>query len=353
MSSDTQWMQQAIDAALRGPEADANPRVGCVVVDAHGDLVATGWHRGAGTPHAEADALMHARERVRGATAYVTPEPCNHTGRTGPCTQALLDAGVREVVYAVPDPSALAGGGGAWLAERGLTVRSGALAEEAAAVTASWAHFQRTGRPWVVWKTAMTLDGRSAAGDGTSQWITGEAAREDVHRERARCGAVIVGTGTALSDAPRLTVRLADYAGPQPVRVVVGGRHTPDLPAEPAVPVLRIPSHDRDEVLRALGEKGIHRVMLEGGPTLAAAFLRAGAVDEVLAYVAPALLGAGRSAVDDLGITTIDEAMRFGVHEIAQVGDDVRFRLRVQGQVAEGMRGSREMACAATGMGEV
>ncbi|XVX20975.1 bifunctional diaminohydroxyphosphoribosylaminopyrimidine deaminase/5-amino-6-(5-phosphoribosylamino)uracil reductase RibD [Actinomycetota bacterium] len=353
MSSDAQWMQQAIEAALRGPEADANPRVGCVLVDAQGELVATGWHRGAGTPHAEADALIRARDRARDATAHVTLEPCNHTGRTGPCTQALLDAGVREVVYAVPDPSALAGGGGTWLAQRGLTVRSGVLAEEAAAITVSWAHLQRTGRPWVVWKTATTLDGRSAAADGTSQWITGEAAREDVHRERARCGAVIVGTGTALSDAPRLTVRLSDHEGPQPVRVVVGERHTPALPEEPAVPVLRIPSHDPAFVLRALGEKGIHRVMLEGGPTLAAAFLRAGAVDEVLAYVAPALLGAGRSAIADLGITTIDEAMRFGVQEIAQVGDDVRLSLRVQGQMEEGMRGSREMACAATGMGEV
>ena len=330
--SDTRHLRHALEAALLGPAADVNPRVGCVLAD--GDrVVAVGHHRGAGTAHAEVDALEQAGHAARGATAYVTLEPCHHTGRTGPCSHALLAAGVRRVVYAVPDPSPVAAGGGAWLAEHGVEVEAGLLREEAEAVNATWLHRARTGRPVVVWKFATTLDGRSAAADGTSRWVTGPAARADVHTARARCGAVVIGTGTALADNPHLTVRDESGMprGRQPLRVVVGWR---DLPAgarvlDDAAETLHLRTHDPHAVLDELAARGVHRVWLEGGPTLAAAFLAAGCVDEVVAWVAPALLGAGRAAVADLGITSILQALRLDVRDVALVGGDVRITATV------------------------
>lgn len=324
-------MRRAIDAALLGPENDPNPRVGCVLAD--GDrVIAVGHHRGAGTRHAEADALAQAGEQARGSTAYVTLEPCHHTGRTGPCTLALRDAGVRRVVYAVADPNPAATGGGAWLAGEGVEVGSGLLADEAAGLTASWRHRVRTGRPWVVWKFAATLDGRSAAVDGSSRWITGPEARLDVHAERARCGAVVVGTGTVLADDPRLTVRDAAGlpVGRQPLRVVVGEREIPRgaQVLDDSAETLHLRTRDPHEVMTALAGRGIHRVWLEGGPTLAAAFLRAGCVDEVVAWIAPALLGGGRAAVGDLGIGTMADILRLDVRDVALVGGDVRVTAR-------------------------
>lgn len=324
---DAQHMRRAIDAAFLGPESDPNPRVGCVLADGD-EIIAVGHHRGAGTVHAEVAALAEAGERARGATAYVTLEPCHHTGRTGPCTRALRDAGIRRVVYAVADPNRIATGGDAWLRDAGIVVESGLLEEEAAAVNATWLHRIRTGRPWVVWKFAATLDGYSAAADGTSQWITGAQARADVHAARARCGAIVAGTGTVLADDPRLTVRDADgvIAGRQPLRVVVGRR---EIPAgarvlDAAAETLHLRTRDPRRVLEALAARHIHRVWLEGGPTLAAAFLREGCVDEVVAWIAPALLGAGRPAVADLAVTTISDILRLQVGEVSLIGGDIR-----------------------------
>lgn len=320
-------MRRALDAAVLGPENDPNPRVGCVLADGE-RVVAVGHHRGAGSPHAEVDALRRAGEQARGSTAYVTLEPCHHTGRTGPCTRALRDAGVRRVVYAVADPNPAAAGGGGWLRDQGVEVDAGLLAAEGERVLASWLHLVRTGRPWVVWKFATTLDGRSAAADGTSRWITGPGARREVHDERGRCGAVVVGTGTVLEDDPRLTVRDAhDRAvGRQPLRVVVGEREIPATAhvLDDAADTVLLRTHDPDAVVADLGRRGIHRAWLEGGPTLAAAFLSAGLVDEVVAWVAPALLGAGRSAVADLGITTVADLIRLDVDDVAVVGGDIR-----------------------------
>ena len=329
--TDERHMRRAIAAALVGPESDPNPRVGCVLADGE-TVLAVGHHRGAGTPHAEVEALNQAGERARGSTAYVTLEPCHHTGRTGPCTHALVDAGVRRVVYAVPDPHPVAAGGAGWLAAAGVEVESGVCAAEAGEVTASWRHRLRTGRPWVVWKFAATLDGRSAAVDGSSRWITGATARREVHEARARCGAILVGTGTVLADDPRLTVRDAhDRPVPrQPLRVVAGlrdlptGAHLLDGSAE----TLHLRTHDPLEVLTTLAARGVHRLWLEGGPTLAAAFLRSGCVDEVVAWIAPALLGAGRPAVGDLGIGSMADIMRLDVRDLALVGGDVRLTAR-------------------------
>lgn len=332
MDESTALMQRALDAARRGPECDPNPRVGCVVTDAGGTVVGVGHHRGAGTPHAEVDALTEAGDAARGGTAFVTLEPCDHAGRTGPCTRALLDAGVARVVFAVADPDPAAGGGAATLAAAGVTVESGILDTGAEEVNASWLHARRTGRPWVVAKSASTLDGRVAAADGTSRWITGAAARADVHALRARCGAVVVGTGTALTDDPRLTVRGADGedAVRQPLRVVVGHRPLPATARllDDEAETLVLATHDPAEVLATLHDRGIHRVLLEGGPTLSAAFLATGLVDEVVAYVAPALLGAGPSVTADLGVTTIADAVRLQPTDVTVLGQDVRITAR-------------------------
>ncbi|MFC8500803.1 bifunctional diaminohydroxyphosphoribosylaminopyrimidine deaminase/5-amino-6-(5-phosphoribosylamino)uracil reductase RibD [Pedococcus sp. NPDC057267] len=321
-------MRRALALAAHGPEADPNPRVGCVLVTGDGEVVAEGWHRGAGTAHAEADALAAAGERAAGTTAYVTLEPCNHTGRTPPCAQALHAAGVRRVVHAQADPNPVAAGGAAWLREHGVEVVGGVLAQEAEALNRTWTHLVRTGRPWVTWKLATTLDGRSAAADGTSQWITGPAARADVHEQRARCGAVLVGTGTALTDDPHLTARHPDgtLRDAQPLRVVMGER---DLPPharvlDDAAETWHLRTRSPKEVLEALARAGVHHVWLEGGPTVAAAFMYDRLVDEVVAYVAPVLLGRGRPSVSDLGITTIDEALRLDPTDITLIGTDVR-----------------------------
>lgn len=335
MDEHTALLLRALDAARLGPEADPNPRVGCVVTAGDGRVVGVGHHRGAGTPHAEVDALARAGSAARGGTALVTLEPCDHTGRTGPCTQALLAAGVARVVYAVADPDPVAAGGAARLAAAGLDVALAAdpqVRADAEEVNATWLHARRTGRPWVTWKTATTLDGRSAAPDGTSRWITGESARADVHALRARVGAVLVGTGTVLADDPALTVRDADgHPSPrQPLRVVAGTRAISRTARvlDGSAQTLLVPTRDPGEVLAALTVRGVHHVLLEGGPTLAAAFLGAGLVDEVVAYVAPALLGAGPGTVGDLGATSIEHAQRLRTTDVTVLGGDVRITAR-------------------------
>lgn len=324
-------MGRALALAARSPLADANPRVGCVLVADDGRIVGEGWHHGAGTPHAEVEALRAAGLDAAGATAYVTLEPCNHHGRTGPCAQALLRAGVRRVVYAQADPNPPASGGAATLALGGVEVLGGIRAGEADRLNEAWAFSVTRGRPFITWKVAGTLDGRTAAADGTSAWITGRPARLDVHLLRSRCGAIVVGTGTVLADDPRLTVRRPDgtNAPRQPVRVVVGRR---SIPADarvlsPVAPTLLLPD-DPAGVLARLHQVGIHHAWLEGGATLAAAFLAAGLVDEIVAYIAPAPLGSGPPLVGGLGIATLAFAHRFALADVTRLGDDVRLTLR-------------------------
>ncbi|WP_245156104.1 bifunctional diaminohydroxyphosphoribosylaminopyrimidine deaminase/5-amino-6-(5-phosphoribosylamino)uracil reductase RibD [Nocardioides sp. 503] len=289
-------------------------RVGCVLLADDGTTVAEGYHRGPGTPHAEADALARAGEAARGTTAVVTLEPCHHTGRTGPCTEALVAAGVRRVVFAESDANPVAAGGRARLEAAGIEVEAGLMAAEADALAGVYRLAQREQRPFVTWKFAATLDGRSAAADGTSRWVSGTAARRDTHRLRARCDVMLVGTGTVEVDHPRLTVR-DDEDRPvehQPLRVVMGER---DLDPNHGLD-LHLRTRDPRAALADLFGRDRQHVFLEGGPTLAAAFLTAGLVDEIVVYVAPMLLGAGRSAVGDLGITTIGEALRPRVTDI-------------------------------------
>lgn len=329
---DAAWMRRAVELAARGiGTTHPNPVVGCVVTDKLGHPVGEGFHAAAGGPHAEVEALGMAGDRARGGTAYVTLEPCNHTGRTGPCAGALLAAGIARVVYAVADPNRQAAGGASLLASSGVTVESGVLADEAEAVNAVWLRSIRADRPFVTWKFAATLDGRSAAPDGSSRWITGPPARADVHRLRAECDAIAVGTQTVLADDPELTVRAADGqpAGRQPLRVVVGYRPVPATARvrNDRAPTLLLPTHDPAEVLRQLDAGRIRHLWLEGGPTLAAAFVRAGLVDRIVAYVAPALLGSGRSAVGDLRAESIAGLRRFTLADVTRIGEDVRLTL--------------------------
>ncbi|MDZ7933346.1 MAG: bifunctional diaminohydroxyphosphoribosylaminopyrimidine deaminase/5-amino-6-(5-phosphoribosylamino)uracil reductase RibD [Rhodococcus sp. (in: high G+C Gram-positive bacteria)] len=303
-----------------------NPAVGAVILDAAGVVVGIGSTRPPGGPHAEIVALAEAGDRARGGTAVVTLEPCNHTGRTGPCSQALIAAGIAAVVHAVADPNPLASGGGAALRAAGIRVAQG-IGEIAVrqGPLRSWLHKQRTGRPHVTWKYAATLDGRSAAADGTSQWITGPQARAHVHAERAKLDAIVVGTGTVLADDPRLTARRPDgtLAPHQPVRVVVGSRQIPATAAirGPDAPTVFLDTHDPAAVIDALSEHT--DIQIEGGPTLAGAFLAAGLVDRVVAYVAPAVLGSGPAAVENAGIGTIADAIRFRTETVTMIGNDI------------------------------
>ena len=323
-------MRRAIEiAASPGVPLGPNPRVGCVLIATDGSAVAEGFHAGAGSPHAEVASLRAAGPAARGCTAVISLEPCNHTGRTGPCSEALVEAGVTRVVFAQADPSPAACGGAARLVEAGIDVDGGVLAEEAGAINPRWSFATRHRRPFVTWKFAATLDGRSAAADGSSRWITCPAARRDVHRRRADCDAVVVGTGTVLADDPQLSARPDDVLRPperQPLRVVVG--HS-DLPPTARVfddcaGTLRLRTHDVRAVLEQLWRRDRRHVWLEGGPTLAGAFWRAGVVDEVVGYVAPVLLGAGRNALGDTGIASIDQALRLRVCDVARIGSDLR-----------------------------
>jgi diaminohydroxyphosphoribosylaminopyrimidine deaminase/5-amino-6-(5-phosphoribosylamino)uracil reductase len=322
----------ALGETVRG-RTSPNPAVGAVILDPAGDLLGEGATAPAGGPHAEIAALRTAGTAARGATAVVSLEPCAHTGRTGPCTDALLAAGIARVVYAVDDPNPEAAGGAAVLRAAGVDVVGGVAADDAAAgALRPWLHAMRTGRPFVTWKFAATLDGRVAAADYTSQWISSAASRADAHRLRGIVDAIVVGSGTVLADDPHLTTRegnrLADH---QPLRVVLDRRHripddarVLDDAAETVVLDTAVPQF----ALKALYDRGVRHVLLEGGPTLAGAFVEARCVDEVVAYLAPMLLGAGPAALGDAGIGTLADAAMLDVESVSRVGDDVKLVAR-------------------------
>lgn len=325
-------MDLAVRAALRGVRG-ANPLVGAVLTDEAGRVLAVGHHRGRGTAHAEVDALTRWRAAratdpalaaldPAGLTLHVTLEPCDHTGSTGPCSQAVLDAGIGALRYAVADPTGHDGGGAARLAAHGVHV-TGPTGEAAAlTLTARWREVRDAGRPWVTGHLAQSLDGHAAAADGTSQWITGPDSRVHAHEVRSRVDAIVVGTGTVLADDPRLTARDAVGAelAHQPVPVVQGHRPVPDGAALRTHPVvLEVLDHDPHAVLAVLaahpgpwphGRRAEH-VLIEGGPRVLGAWLRAGLVDELMVYTAPLLLGPGRAAVAGLDVATLSEGLRW------------------------------------------
>lgn len=346
-------MLRAIELASRGlGTTSPNPVVGCVILDAAGEVVGEGFHAYAGGPHAEVRALAAAGERARGGTAVVTMEPCDHVGRTGPCTQAMIRSGISRVVFGVMDPNPVAAGGAVTLRSHGVEVESGLHEAKVQAGNLAWLTATRRAaagdpRPFVIWKFASTLDGRSAALDGTSQWISSPVARLDVQELRGSVDAIIVGVGTVLADDPHLTYRTdaGALANRQPLRVIVDTHNrTPadarvrDGAARTWVATAAELGTDGDGQvdLRALGralfERGCRRVLLEGGPNLAGAFLREGLVDEVVGYVAPKLLGAGRPALATAGIVTIAEAVDLEVIDVRQIGPDLRITALPKGR---------------------
>jgi diaminohydroxyphosphoribosylaminopyrimidine deaminase/5-amino-6-(5-phosphoribosylamino)uracil reductase len=307
-----------------------NPPVGAVILDREGEIAGVGATEPPGGPHAEVVALRRAGERAVGGTAVVTLEPCNHHGRTPPCVDAVVASGISTVAYGVVDPNPVAAGGASRLAAAGVEVVAGVLSDKVAGgPLREWLHKQRTAMPHITWKFATSVDGRSAAADGTSQWITSDAARVDVHRRRAVADAIVVGTGTVFVDDPVLTARLPDgsLAERQPLRVVVGER---EIPSEARVlnddsRTMVIRTRDPHEVIKALSDRT--DVLLEGGPTLAGAFLRAGAIDRIVAYVAPILLGGPITAVDDVGVLSIAHAQRWRFDGIEPIGPDLLLSL--------------------------
>lgn len=354
---DARAMQRALELADRGRfTVSPNPMVGCVIV-ADGEVVGEGWHAEPGQPHAEVAALASAGAKARGATMYVTLEPCTHTGRTPPCVEAVIDAGLRRIAIACADPNPIAAGGADALRGADITVEMGLLGDDAARQNEVYLHAVRAGRPFVWLKSAVSLDGRVAAADGSSQWLTGPAARRRAHELRARVDAVLVGSGTVLADDPQLTVRLDGddgYRGRQPLRVVLDGRGRSPVDARvfdaqaPSIVMVRPGAGEalrragvcvvevevgRDDhldpqaVLAALWERGVRSVLVEGGPTVVSAFVDRGCYERVVVHVAPLLLGEhGRPAVFG-GPPTLAAAQRLVLDTVEQVGSDAVLQL--------------------------
>ncbi len=325
-------MHAAIDATA-STYPHPNPRVGCIIVTPNHDVLSVGVCHGDGLPHAEANALASLADTdlARGATAVVTLEPCSHHGRTPPCADALVDAGVERVVIGAQDPDPKVSGNGIRkLTDAGIDVIVGVAADAVVAADPAYFHHRTTGLPRVTLKMATTLDGQAAAIDGTSQWITDEAARTDVHHLRSQNDVVLTGSGTVLADDPTLTVRYASFAGPQPRPVVVVGNRS--LPADahvmlrdPIVYGADSPGHvEVEAVIKDLGSRGVLSVLVEAGPTLSRAFLDAHAVDQVVWYLGAKLAGgAGRSAIGGT-FNTLGDAVDLTVSDVTRFGSSLR-----------------------------
>jgi diaminohydroxyphosphoribosylaminopyrimidine deaminase / 5-amino-6-(5-phosphoribosylamino)uracil reductase len=365
-AQDEGWMRTALGLARRGlGRVWPNPAVGCLVV-ADGVVVGRGWTGDGGVPHAETVALDQAGARARGATVYVTLEPCNHVGRTPPCTAALLAAGVARIVVAIEDPDPRVNGQGIEaLRAAGIAVEVGCLATEAVSVNRGFLRRLTAGRPMLTLKLATSLDGRIATGAGESKWITGPRARAEVHLMRAQSDAIVVGAGTVRSDDPRLDVRGIGIADAHPVRVVVSGSlalprdgnlaasadttplwlfHDSDAEetrrkawTELGAELIEIPFQldgqlDLSAMMQRLGDRGVTRVLCEGGGRLAAALLQADVVDDIVCYGAGLVLGdEATPAVGTLEVTALQLAPRFRLLDVARVGPDIRSRWRRQG----------------------
>ncbi len=362
-AADRRHMSRALELAARGLyTTQPNPRVGCVIV-ADGEVVGEGWHRVAGGPHAEIDALRRAGDRSRGATAYLNLEPCSHRGRTGPCAPALIEAGIARVVSSMDDPNpAVSGDGHRMLRAAGVTVESGLLGGEASAINAGFICRMRRGRPRVTIKLAASLDGRTAMASGESKWISGPQSREDVQRLRASSSAILTGIGTVLADDPSLNVRSpdCDVAGRQPLRVIVDShlRMPPDarmfgLPGKNLVacagagPAAESPLAssgaefvslpgpggrvDLEALMHDLGERECNDLLVEAGPVLSGALVTAGLVDELVIYFAPHLMGdASRGMFSLPGLDSMADRVQLEVLDTMVLGEDLRLRARIR-----------------------
>ena len=326
-------MRRALELALNGPAFGVNPQVGAVLVNEKFEILAEGWHMGAGTDHAEVAALKALATKGLspvGLTAVVTLEPCNHTGRTGPCALALIEAGVARVVFAVADPGDASAHGADTLRAAGIEVLSGTLEAQAEEQGRVWLTANRLGRPFVTLKWAASLDGRSAAEDGTSKWISGPESRADSHFRRSQVDAILVGTNTVLVDDPELTARKPDGSlyEHQPIRVILGETKIPTTKRvfNADAETVQYETHSIHGALAELWQRGVRHVWVEGGPRVASKFVKFGLVDEILVYQAPLLIGGDRTSLRNLGVDTMSQAISLEFNEVRVLGSDVFIR---------------------------
>ena len=308
-----------------------NPNVSAAIYGADQKLIADGFHnRATSVDHAEVIALKKTGAASRGATLVVSLEPCAHQGTTPPCTQAIIDAGIAKVIYAVADPNPLAAGGAQKLIDAGIVVEHQKSAE-LEFVQRAWLHKERTGRPLMVWKVATTLDSKVAASDGTSQWITGPESREDVQTLRAQSDAILIGTNTALVDNPHLIPRGHTA---RPVRIVCGEQVVPPTHRvfDDEARTISVKSKSIPELIKVLTDEGFNQVLVEAGPTLGSALMASGKIDELIVYQAPKMLGAGKEFVSHLGISTLEDHIELELLSVAQFGGDIKSHYIVRGR---------------------
>ena len=308
-----------------------NPNVSAAIYGADGSLISDGFHnRKVSADHAEVVALKNAGSAARGATMVVSLEPCAHTGTTPPCVQAIIDAGIAKVIYAVADPNPIAAGGAQKLADAGIVVEHRESAE-LNFVQRAWLHKERTGRPLMIWKVATTLDSKVAASDGTSQWITGPESREDVQVLRAQSDAILIGTNTALVDNPHLIPR-GHVA--RPVRVICGEQEVPatNKVFDNEARTIVVKSKSIPELIKVLSDEGFNQVLVEAGPTLGSALMAAGKIDELIVYQAPKMLGAGKEFVSHLGISTLNDHLKLELLGFQSFGSDIKSHYLVKGR---------------------
>ena len=327
-------MQRAIALSEKGlGKCAPNPIVGAVILDTRGKIIGEGFHdRMTSKDHAEVVAIKDAGDLAKGATMVVTLEPCNHTGSTGPCTQAIIDSGISTVVFAVNDPNAVAAGGADALRAAGIKVIDGVLTKEASYANRAWLTKIKKNRPYFVWKVATTLDAKIAASDGTSKWISNEVSRKDVQRLRRESDAILVGTNTVVSDNPHLIPR-GEFSGysQNPIRVIFGESDVPtdSKVFDSAAETIHIESRDLNKLVAKLNELDINQVFVEAGSKLASAMLTAGLLDELVIYQAPALLGSGKPFFADDSHSTIEDQMRLEHISTEVLAGDVKSVYRI------------------------
>ena len=308
-----------------------NPNVSAAIYGADGSLISDGFHNSkVSVDHAEVVALKNAGSAARGATMVVSLEPCAHTGRTPPCVQAIIDAGIAKVIYAVADPNPIAAGGAKKLHDAGIAVEY-RESKELSYVQRAWLHKERTGHPLMIWKVATTLDSKVAASDGTSKWITGPESREDVQELRAQSDAILIGTNTALVDNPHLIPRGHDV---RPVRIISGEQEVPatNKVFDNEARTICVKSKSIPELMKVLCDEGFNQVLVEAGPTLGSALMASGNIDELIVYQAPKMLGAGKEFVSHLGISTLDDYLELELLSVQPFGSDIKSHYQVKGR---------------------
>jgi len=329
-------MARAIDSARLGlGKTYPNPIVGAVITSATGELISEGFHQG--QDHAEVIAINAAQAKCSGSTLYVTLEPCNHQGKTPPCVDAIIKSGIKKVVYAVSDPNPVAAGGAERLRQAGIEIQAGVEEVQARLENRAWLTKVELGRPRITWKIASTIDGKVAASDGSSKWITGEIARADVALMRSQVDAIVTSTATVATDDPLMTSK---GQGRNPVRILMGetsvGSNSQILNSDAETVVIK--SRDTKELINLANQRGFNQLLIESGPTFGTALLREGLVDEIVLFQAPTLLGAGTPSIGDLGITNLSGRLDFEISDVEILGADIKITLMKSAINKEGGR---------------